>query len=297
MIIPLTQPTARATGPPYTWAGPTDLNPHVGQDDLPAAVQASNGTLWIAWQTFRFSTTRPDIMYTTLTNGVTGSIARLTSTGFNTSPTLAQQSGVITLLWSQQKTVTFTIYYETFSAPSTWSSPKNATVISNSYNDTGPAATTTTDGTLWLFWQRANQSCTSSCIQTKQIYYKTMKAGTWSVEKRANNLDANWNSYPSAVVTKDGLTRLAWTKGDQGTTQSTTFYKTYNGTSVSSETQITSPPSGFGDQRPSMIQDRNGTMWLFWSRTSLTAPQFVLFDKFSTNAGQSLPASETKMLT
>ena len=63
---------------------------------------------------------------------------------------------------------------------------------------------------------------------------------------------------------------------------------TYNGTSWSPPKNITSTPSGFSDQHPSIIQDRNGTIWLFWSRTSLTSPQFVLYNKFSYNNGQDL---------
>src|SRR5712664_4160626 len=69
MIMPLTQPTVRAIGPPYSWNGPADVRSQLGQDNLPTAVQAANGTLWLAWQTFRFSNTRPDIIYQTLTNG------------------------------------------------------------------------------------------------------------------------------------------------------------------------------------------------------------------------------------
>jgi hypothetical protein len=245
----------------------------------------------LAWQTFRFSTTRPDIIYQTLTNGTWGSIGRLTFTGYNTSPALAQQNGAVTLFWSQQNTKTFTIYYETLVSPTTWSSSRNATTISTAYNDTAPAATVSVDGTLWLFWQRTNESCTSSCIQTKQIYYKTLINGSWSTETQITK-DRNWNSSPSAVIAEDHTVRLAWAKYGQSAgstvTSSIINYMTYNGTTWSPPKNITSTPSGFSDQHPSIIQDRNGTIWLFWSRTSLTAPQFVLYGKFSYNNGQDL---------
>src|SRR5215472_9024955 len=112
MIIPLTSNIARASAPPYTWAGPTDVQPHLGQDNLPAGVQAANGTLWMAWQTFRFSASRPDIVYSTLTNGAWSTVNRVTSTGINTTPTMAQLSnGTIILFWSQLLTNTFSLYY------------------------------------------------------------------------------------------------------------------------------------------------------------------------------------------
>jgi hypothetical protein len=291
LSLPLTQPTARGSGPPYSWTGPTDIDPHLGQDNLPTAVQASNGTLWLAWQTFRFSTTgRPDIIYKTLTNGTWSSDNRITSSGYNTAPALAQlKNGTIILFWSQRQTTAFNLYYERFSVNlftgvGAWSSNVHLTTVTT-FNDTAPAATVGGDGTLWLFWQRTNQSCTTTCTQTKQLYYQTLKNGSWSSATKITT-DTNWNSLPSAVVTKDGLVRLAWTKGGQGTGASSIYYKTYTGTVWSGEIPIVSPPSGFGDQRPSMIQDRNGTMWLFWSRTSVSTPMFIIFSKFSVDNGQ-----------
>jgi len=288
MGIAFNPPLARAAGPPYSWTGPTDIDPHLGQDNLPTAVQASNGTLWLAWQTFRFNNARPDIIYNTLTNNVWGSLGRITSTGYNTSPALAQlRNGTIMLFWSQQTTA-FNIYYERFSVnqfgAGAWSSNVHLTTPTAS-DDTAPAATVGVDGTLWLFWQRTNQSCTSTCSQTKQLYYKTLKNGSWSAETKITT-DANWNSLPSVVVTKDKLVRLGWSKGGQGNGASSIYDKTFDGTTWSAETQIVSPPSGYGDQRSSMIQDRNGTIWLFWARTSLTVPVFVIYSKFSTNNGQ-----------
>ncbi len=292
MGITVNQPVARAAGPPYTWTGPTDLTPHstLGQDDLPAAVQASNGTLWLAWQTFRYSLTRPDIIYMTLTNGTWGPLGRITSSGYNTSPSLAQlKDGTIILFWSQRLTTSANIYYEKFSvgAPD-WSSKVQLTT-STAFNDTAPAATVGADGTLWLFWQRNNQSCTSTCLLTKQLYYMTLKGGLWSPATKITS-DTNWNSLPSAVVTKDGLVRLAWTKGSQSTGLTLIYYKTYNSTVWSAENQLAFPPGGFADEHPSMIQDRNGTIWTFWARTNATATGFNIFNKFSTNNGQTWSA-------
>jgi len=203
------------------------------------------------------------------------------------------------LFWSQQLATSFKIYYERFKVDSftgvgVWSNPVPLPLTTpTSFNDTAPTATIARDGTLWLFWQRSNQSCTTTCSETKQLYHETLKNGVWSTPTKITS-DSNWNSSPSAVVTKDRLVRLAWSKGGQGSGASSIYYKTLNGTIWSPETQVVSTPSGFGDQRPSMIQDRNGTMWLFWSRTSLTTPMFIIYNKFSTNIGQTW-SSESQM--
>ncbi len=305
MGLPIVLPAALAAGPPYQWTGPSVVQAHLGQDNLPSALQASNGTLWLAWQTFRFSTTRPDIVYSTMTNGVWGSVGKLTSIGYNTTPTITQLrdgTGTIFLFWSQRQTNVFNIYYETFTVNQltgigSWSSSVHLTTPTN-FNDTAPAATVGIDGTLWLFWQRANQSCTTTCSETRQLYYKTFIGGAWSNSEIKITSDANWNSSPSVVVTKDRLVRLVWAKGGQASgtslTQSFIFNKNLNGSTWTAETQVTSPPIGSGDQRPSTIQDRNGTIWLFWARTSLTTPQLILFSKFSTTNGQTW-FSETQM--
>jgi archaellum component FlaF (FlaF/FlaG flagellin family) len=209
------------------------------------------------------------------------------------------RNGTIILFWSQRQTTAFNLYYERFSVNQftgigAWSSSVHLTTLTT-FNDTAPAATVGRDGTMWLFWERSNQSCTTTCSQTKQLYYETLKNGSWSSATKITT-DTNWNSLPSVVVTKDGLVRLAWTKAGQSSGSSSIYYKTLNGTVWSNEIPITAPPSGFGDQRPSMIQDRNGTIWLFWSRTSLTAPMFIIYSKFDTNNGQTLAsATETQM--
>lgn len=306
MGLTINQPLAKGAGPPYSWTGPTDIDAHLGQDNLPTTVQASNGTLWVAWQTFRFNNARPDIIYRTLTNNVWGSIGRITSLNYNTSPALAQlRNGTIMLFWSQRQTVAFNIYYERFvidqSGVGSWSSSVHLTTTS--FNDTSPAATVGVDGTLWLFWQRSNQSCTITCSQTKEIYYKTLKSGSWSSESKTTGSasDTNWNWLPSVATAKDGRLWLAWSKGGQSAgsslTSSIIYYKTYNGTVWSAETQVTFPALNVNsDQHASILQDRNGTIWLFWSRTSLTIPMFIIYGKFDVHNGQTLSsATETQM--
>lgn len=295
MGIPLIQPVARGAGPPYSWTGPTDIDQHLGTDNLPAALQASNGTMWLAWQTYRYTTGRPDIIYATLTNGILGPVTRFTSSFYNSAPALAQlTNGTIMLFWSQRQTSIFNLFYQRFTVNQfgvgAWSSSVRLTTPT-AFNDTAPAATVGADGTLWLFFQRSNQTCITTCKETRQIYLKTLNGGSWSSETRIT-LDANWNALPSAVVTKDRVVRLVWDKGGQSAgpgiapSAQLIYYKTYNGAVWSSETQIVSNQTGYTYVRPSIIQDRNGTMWLFWARTTFTRPIYVIFSQFSVDNSQ-----------
>jgi hypothetical protein len=95
-------------------------------------------------------------------------------------------------------------------------------------------------------------------------------------------------------VGKDSIARVAFSKTPVAQDSSQIYYKTYNA-SWSSETQIVS--SSTSDEHPSLIQDRNGTLWLFWARkVYFTSFDFyyVLFNKFSSDNGKTW-SSENQM--
>lgn len=290
-ILPIIHLSVHALGPPYSWTGPTDIDSVLGQDVLPSALRLNNGTVIIAWQTYRFSSTRPDIMFKTYNGTDFGFDGRVTSTNYNTSPALAQlQDGTILIFWAQRQTVDLNIYYEKYSTTLNKFDPTTLThaTTTASYNDTSPAAIVGPSGALWLFWARTNQTCTTTCNQTKQVYYKTLTQNVWSTETQLTN-DANWNWMPSATFTKDGNLRLVFSKGGQAVGTTTTnpqlYITTYNGAGWSTPAILVNSPTN-GDQHASVIQDRNGTIWVFWARIqSGASPSFVLFNKYSIDNG------------
>jgi hypothetical protein len=98
--------------------------------------------------------------------------------------------------------------------------------------------------------------------------------------------DSNQNFGSSVVVPKDGLVRVTWSKGAAGNVYQL-FDKTYDGTVWSPDSQIVASSST--DERPSMIQDRNGTLWLFWGRlivVSQLVQYFELVGKYSYDLGR-----------
>jgi hypothetical protein len=265
------------------WSSPILVETHAGTDILPSALQANNGTLWLAWQSNRFSqaTGRPDILYKTYTNGVWSSDHNLTRSGWNSAPSLVQLSnGTILAFWVMKTGTSFLVFSGTTNGGS-WSSPVQIT--STSLNDTQPSAVVGRDGTIWLVWTRINTTC-GTCNAIKQLFYKTWKAEVWSSEAQLTS-DSNQNYGSTVVVSKDGLVRVTWSKGAAGGIYQL-FTKTYSGGVWSSETQIVSSTST--DERPSMIQDRNGTLWLFWGRlvvVSLLVQYYEVVGKFSYDLG------------
>ncbi len=261
-----------------TWSTPTAVESSSGFDQFPTALQASNGALWLAWASNRFNTANParfDILYKTMTGGIWSDPARLSMSGNNQVPGLAQlKNNTILLFWTSIPATSFHIYYKRFNN-GIWSNSVQLT--SGSLNNTLPSAAVGRDGTLWLTWTRMNRSL------TKQLFYRTLTAGVWSPEALLTS-DANWNLGSSVTVGKDGKVRVVWSKGPPSTVNFQTFYKTYDGTGWGPEAQITFP--GTTDQHPSILQDRNGTIWLSWQRKIFVSPtitKWAIFTKSSTD--------------
>jgi hypothetical protein len=276
------------------WGSPTAIDTGSGINILNTGLQAINGTMWLAWQTNRFrGNSFYDIAYKTYTNGVWSSTAGLTTGGVNSGASMAQLSnGTILIFWAYKPAASYLIYYKMYN-PGGWSNPIQAT--STSLNDTNPSVAVGGDGTLWLVWARNNSSCTGSCVNPdKQLYYKSLKAGSWSAETKLTS-DTNQNWVPNVTVTKDSIVRVAWSKGLGSLENYQVYYKTFSGSTWSAETRVVSSTSS--DEHPAIMQDRNGTMWLFWQRkiyyTSLLF-YYVLFSKYSYNSGTSW-STETQM--
>src|SRR5438132_13935577 len=69
------------------WSTPSLVDSHSGVDILPSALQASSGTLCLAWQSNRLgqATGQPDILHKTYTHGAGSSAHNLTSSGENSA--------------------------------------------------------------------------------------------------------------------------------------------------------------------------------------------------------------------
>lgn len=265
------------------WSSPILIDTHSGFDMLSSALQASNGTLWLAWQSNRYGQTtgRFDVLYKTYTNGVWSADHNLTSSGQNASPSLVQlANGTIGIFWGAKPSHSYDIFYAQY-RPQGWTAPVQVTTTT--LNDTAPSAAVGRDGTVYLVWTRID-STNHSVPAIKQLYYMTLKNGVWSQATQLTN-DSNQNYGSGIMVGKDGIVRVTWSKGAAGSTYQL-FDKTYNGSVWTPDTQIVSSSST--DEHPSMMQDRNGTLWLFWGRLIVVSPTvqyYALVGKNSFNMG------------
>jgi hypothetical protein len=265
------------------WSSPILIDTHSGFDMLSSTLQASNGTLWLAWQSNRYGQTtgRFDVLYKTYTNGVWSLDRNITSSGQNASPSLVQlANGTISVFWVMKPSHSYDVFYSQYRS-SGWTSPIQIT--NTNLNDTSPSAAVGRDGTVWLVWTRID-STNHSVPAIKQLYYKTWKNGVWSTEAQLTS-DTNQNYGSGVMVGKNGIVRVTWSKGAAGSSYQL-YSKTNNGTVWSTETHLVSSAST--DEHPSMIQDRNGTLWLFWGRlivVSQLVQYYALIGKYSYNMG------------
>lgn len=276
-------PTLQLVHASLSWSSPILIDSHPGISQLSSTLQASNGTLWVAFQSNRNnqSSNRYDVIYKTYTNGAWSTDHNLTMTGQNSGPSLVQlTNGTIGVFWSYKVGPSFEVYYAQYQSTG-WTTPSQIT--STTLNDTQPSAAVSQSGTVWLVWTRVN-STNPSIPAGKQVFYKTWTNGIWSPQTQLTT-DTNQNYGASVMIAKDGIVRVTYSKGAAGSAYQL-YEKTFNGVSWTADTQIVSSSST--DEHPSMMQDRNGTLWLFWGRlivVSTLVQYYEVWTQHSYNLG------------
>lgn len=258
-----------------------------GVNEQPSAVQASDGTLRLAW-THLTTTGASSIDYAVrFANGTWQSPSSVTNLGGqNEFPSIIQHSnGTIFVFWSYKAVGAnhFQIYYR-YLKGTVWSTyrplPLNGT--QTSLNDTLASTAVDRSGTLWLAWTRDNTTAAGTTAVMRQLWYKTLGAAGWSTELNITSpRDVNWNLQPSIASGKDGVMRIAYSRGQSPSFQINYVYRSSSG--WSSPVPVSSSNSTANDQSPSLIQDRNGTFRVFWTRN--TNPNLVIRTESSIDNG------------
>src|SRR5439155_895123 len=76
---------------------------------------------------------------------------------------------------------------------------------------------------------------------------------------------------PSILAGRDNIVRVAYSRGQAALGIFDIYYITYNGSTWTSPFQLTTQTST-QDSNPSFMQDRNGTLWIFWARNVIVSP-------------------------
>lgn len=257
-----------------------------GTDDQASALQAPNGTIWLAWHSKRDGPSNDSIYVKTSLNSTAWKPSvRVTSlTTTSTFPSLSQfPNGTIILVWTQSVGVYDNLFYMINSNPqfagTGWSTPTQLT--NPAANDASAKTFVTADATLWLVWQRH----TFSPI-TDQIYYRTFnKNNGWSLEAQLTTASNTVSQSPSISGSRTGVIWVAWSQNSTAGIQKI-VYRTFNASSWSNTKVVTNPTTI--DNYPSIVQDRDGTLWMFWSRQMFLGTgifQYKIFYKTSSDLG------------
>jgi len=115
------------------------------------------------------------------------------------------------------------------------------------------------------------------------------QALNWSTDTRLTN-DPGWDVSPSVTQTSDGRVWVSWTSSRTGNNE--IFYKTYDGSLWSGETQLTNDTEKRARAvSPSIMQTSDGRVWVFWSTYNNTIDydiHFKVFDGVSWSADTAL---------
>jgi hypothetical protein len=277
--------------PPWQICGP--IQTLTGINQSPSAIQASDGTLRLAWThiiTSGLNAGASLIYYSSrLLNGTWVCNCSITSQGgHNQNPSIVQASNsTVFVFWSYKATTSnhYQIYYR-YLKGTVWSGYRPVPLKTpTTLNDTLPATAVGKDGTLWLVWTRDNSTAAGSTPIMRQLWYETLNSTGWSVNEQniTRSNDVNWNFQPSVMVGKDGTPRVVYANGTQSSVAFQINYIYRVGSAWSHPAKISNSNPTANDANPSLIQDRNGTIWTFWTRDMTT--NFAIREIYSTDNG------------
>lgn len=238
------------------WAAPNE-------NIFPKLLTLQNGTTWLTWQVTGYGLVlRNFILYGTL--GVWGDQQTLVNSGGvydDITPTIAQlDNGTVILVWSRglgaAQPFSYSLYTQSYTNGQ-WSSPKSLVVTPN-YGLYNPTLVHLMNGSIWMAWTKVGTSGSGN------ILYKTFTNGAWGPEAPvppASN-PAYDQTLSSVTQTADGNVWLTYQSNQGGNPQ--VWYTIWNSIGWSAGNRLTS--TTMTDEWPSITQDRNGSLWIFWAR-------------------------------
>lgn len=285
MLVILTLVTLVRTTEPVlalTWSSSENrLTTDSYADQTPTITETSDQKIWIIWQkkvllgTSLFYRTSSDqgASWSEETN-----ITEVPVTYDDTGPCMIQLgNGTLFLIWSSNRIFDdYDLFYKTSTDLGvTWSNTIQLT-FGMGY-DVRPSIIQLSNGTLFLVWS-------SSRTGNYELFYKTYNS-SWSFGDNQLTFNTAADQGPSATQTKDGKIWVTWSS--YRTDNREIYYITYDGTSWSSETNL-SQISDREDSAPSIMQTHDQTIYVFWCSDPPT-PRGTndIYYKYSTDNGAS----------
>jgi len=252
-------------------------------DGMPSITATKDNKIWVVWQTDQ--TNNFEIFYKIYGSGWSNDTQLTNDPNSDFAPSIVQTSdGKIWGFWSNNRTGNNEIFYKTsVNNGASWSADMPLT------NDTRQdinGAVTEANGKIWVVWTR------SVTTTNDELFYKTFDGSAWSPETQLTN-NTNVDTIPAIMQANDGKIWVFWQRfvPDAKGGHFQIFYKTFDGSSWSNDTQLTFDTDK-ENQNPTAFQARDGTIWLFWAlKVQSPSAAFDLWFKTSVNNGATWSAS------
>jgi hypothetical protein len=234
-----------------TWSTERRLTVAPGYDEGPSMMQASNGTIWVVWASYR--TGNYELFYKTFNGSSWSSDAQFAEESHqDMRPYIMQSSdGLIWVVWYSDRTGNYELFYKTYNG-SCWS--PEAQLTSHPSADVYPSIAQASNGTIWVVWA-------SYRTGNYELFYKIFDGVAWSSDIQLTN-DPHSDSVPSIVRARDGAIWVVWQSGRPSDDQDELYYKIYNGSAWTSDAQLTSDLAN--DMAPSIAQMKDKRIWVVW---------------------------------
>ncbi|TMI53235.1 hypothetical protein E6H18_11900, partial [Candidatus Bathyarchaeota archaeon] len=133
---------------------------------------------------------------------------------------------------------------------------------------TSPSVAQDGSGKIWLAYENKTVGSQSN----SEIFLKTLSGTTWSSGQQVTLDPADSDATPFVASLSNGSMMIAWSSNRTGNNQFQLFYKLYASTTVKPTTKsIRLTQSTLNDTQPSIVQDRNGRIWVAWARQNQTS--------------------------
>src|SRR5712692_5150302 len=219
-------------------------------EDYPSLLEAADGTLWIAYQTYTAGA--GDQIFVRRLSGRTWSAPEaITEPGGDYFRTAIAQdrNGRVWVVWAANVNSNFDLYARSFDGKR-WSAPQRLTTTENS--DVFHTMVADGSGNLYLAYQSARSG-------NFDIYLRVFDGKSWSREMQVSSGAANdWE--PALAAAPDGRVTILWDTYAKGSYD--VVGRTYEKGQLGPIFEIAN--SGAFESRASAQYDRQGRLWVAW---------------------------------
>jgi len=173
-------------------------------------------------------------------------------------PSIAEGTdGNLWVVWSSDRTGNYELFYTVYDG-SSWSDPIQLTTDPN--YDRDPAIMRDSGGNIWVVWS-------SDRTGNYELFYTVYDGSSWSDPIQLTT-EPQYDFHPAIMEATDGNIWVVW-HSDRNLHDLDLYYKVFNGSSWSSDVQLTADPY-WDDYEPSILQDMGGLVWIVFSKFNST---------------------------